>query len=136
MPVVAGIRMFKTRPPNSCCSTNNYGDLFCGSRGGDTVLISGTNFSTNAPDNIVTINGTTATVVSGIRHNIDDHFSARFCFGKCNVTVKVNGLAASYTFAYTRPVIVSTFAGAKFGFGYKEGKGTEANFWIPDGHYY
>ncbi len=93
------------------------------------VVITGTSFSTVSAENIVTINGAAATVISATATQLQVKVPLHAGSGKINVKVATQTAtsATDFTYLYT----VSTYAGGTFGFA--DGAGTAAAFRNPFG---
>lgn len=95
---------------------------------GDTVLISGTNFSTTASANHVTFNGIPASVTGALSTALTVVFPAGILSGNITIVVSVNKKTGTHTFSYVRPPVVTTFAGSGLVSGYNDAKGLDARF--------
>jgi len=97
-----------------------------------TLLINGSNFSTNEGENVVTMNGIDLPVIAASSTTITVKIPAKAGDGK--ITVKRANQTAESTaaFVYDYTVTVSTFAGSGNN-AYAEGQGTAAKFSTPTG---
>lgn len=95
------------------------------------VTINGSNFSSNAFGNVVTINGKPATIVNGSNNTITVSVPPGAGSGPIIVTVN-NNTATGPIFTYNYTYTVSTIAGNGLP-GFLNGVGTNARFTYPQG---
>jgi sugar lactone lactonase YvrE len=100
---------------------------------GATVTITGTNFSGNAPNNIVKFNGKTANVTSVTTTSISAVVPSGATTGKITVEVAGKTATSASDFTFIPYTIVSTLAGGASGTGSIDGTGANARFSIPFG---
>ncbi len=99
---------------------------------GNTVTITGTNFSTTASSNSVKFNGTTATVSSATATSLTVTVPTGATTG--TITVTTSSGTATSTSSYTvYTYTVTTFAGTAGSSGTTDGTGTAARFNVPVG---
>lgn len=104
---------------------------------GEQAKILGTNFSPEATENIVTINGKTARVIAAAKDELSILLPENEA-GTYDVKVEsagrvAEGLRFTYMRMTARTYIVSTLAGTRSGNGLVDGIGTEAQLGLPRG---
>jgi len=100
---------------------------------GETLTITGTGFSTTISQNIVTLNGIPADVISATATKIEVTVPKNMdSSGTISVTVGEKSIATESAFNYLPTATVTTFAGNGVA-GYVNGTGTAAQFATPSG---